>query len=56
MRNAVRDLRAETNKDEAAKRYPEVASMIDRLAKKNVIHRNKAANLKSKLALKINKM
>ncbi len=56
MRNAVRDLREETNKDEASKRYPEVASMIDRLAKKNVIHRNKAANLKSKLALKINKM
>jgi small subunit ribosomal protein S20 len=56
MRNAVRDLRAEINRDEATKKYPEVVSMIDRLAKKNVIHRNKAANLKSKLALKINKM
>lgn len=56
MRNAVRDLRQETNKDEAAKQYPVVASMIDKLTKKNIIHRNKAANLKSKLALKINKM
>jgi small subunit ribosomal protein S20 len=36
--------------------YPEVVSMIDKLAKKNVIHKNKASNLKSKLALQINKM
>jgi len=55
-RNAIRSLRAETNKEEAVKRYPEVASMIDKLAKRNVIHKNKAANLKSKLAIHINKL
>jgi small subunit ribosomal protein S20 len=48
-RNAIRDLRNESNKEEAAKLYPSVISMIDRLAKKNIIHKNKAANLKSKL-------
>ena len=55
-RNAIRSLRAETNKEVAVKRYPEVASMIDKLAKRNVIHKNKAANLKSKLAIHINKL
>jgi small subunit ribosomal protein S20 len=44
------------DKEEAIKMYPEVVSMIDKLAKKNVIHKNKASNLKSKLALQINKM
>ena len=50
MRNAIRDLRAITDKKEGEKKYPEVVSMIDGLAKRNVIHKNKAANLKSKLA------
>ncbi|SHJ11208.1 SSU ribosomal protein S20P [Tangfeifania diversioriginum] len=49
-RNAIRDLRNETDKEEAVKRLPKVVSMIDKLAKKNIIHKNKAANLKSKLA------
>ncbi|MDR1884424.1 MAG: 30S ribosomal protein S20 [Prevotella sp.] len=52
-RNAVRKLRALTDKDEAQKLYPSVCSMLDRLAKKNVIHKNKANNLKSKLAAHI---
>ena len=53
-RNAIRDIRAiETGKDASAK-LPEVASMIDRLAKRGTIHKNKAANLKSKLARKVN--
>ena len=55
-RNAIRDLRNESNKEEAAKLYPSVASMIDRLAKKNIIHKNKAANLKSKLAVQMNNL
>ncbi len=55
-RNAVRDLRATKDKDEAVKRLPEVSSMLDKLVKTNVIHKNKAANLKSKLAKMINKM
>ena len=55
-RNAIKKFRLETNKDEAVKLYPEVVSMIDKLAKKNVIHKNKASNLKSSLALQINRM
>lgn len=56
MRNAVRKLRAMTDRDEAVKLYPTVQKMLDKLAKTNVIHKNKAANLKSKLALHINKL
>jgi len=55
-RNAVRKLRAITVKEEATKLYPEVCSMLDKLAKKNVIHQNKANNLKSKLAAHVNKL
>lgn len=53
-RNAIKDLRTESDKEEAVKKYPVVISMIDKLAKKNIIHKNKAANLKSKLALQVN--
>jgi len=55
-RNAIRDLRNETDKEEAVKRLPKVVSMIDKLAKKNIIHKNKAANLKSKLAGQLNSL
>ena len=55
-RNAVRKLRDLTDKSSAKKSLPEVISLIDKLAKKNVIHKNKAANLKSKLARKVNAM
>lgn len=48
-RNAIKALRLTTDKAEAAERLPLVISMIDKLAKKNVIHANKASNLKSKL-------
>ena len=48
-RNAVRDLRASTNKVEATALVPKISSMLDKLAKKGVIHKNKAANLKSSL-------
>jgi len=53
-RNAVRKLRATEEKDEAQVLYPKVCSMLDKLAKKNVIHKNKASNLKSKLAKHVN--
>ena len=53
-RNALRDLRALTDKGEATEKLPEVASMVDKLAKKGVIHKNKANNLQSKLARKVN--
>ena len=53
-RNAIRDIRAIKVEKEAGESLPEVASMIDKLAKKGIIHKNKAANLKSKLARKVN--
>ncbi len=56
MRNAVRRLRATTDKEEAVKMYPAVQKMLDKLAKTNLIHKNKAANLKSSLALHIKKL
>ena len=49
-RNAIKKLRGITDKKEAEKMFPLVVSMIDKLAKRNIIHNNKAANLKSKLA------
>lgn len=52
-RNAIRDLKA-GDKATAAKELPKVASMIDKLAKRGNIHKNKAANLKSKLAKRVN--
>lgn len=55
-RNAVRKFRATTDKAEATAQLPVVSSMLDKLAKKGVIHANKAANLKSKLAKQVNKL
>jgi small subunit ribosomal protein S20 len=48
-RNAVRDLRNTTDKKSAKEQLPKVIAMLDKLAKNNVIHANKASNLKSKL-------
>ena len=48
-RNAVRNLRAVEDKKEAQAMLPSVIAMLDKLAKNNIIHINKAANLKSKL-------
>ena len=48
MRNAVRKLRATTDKTEAVAMYPNVSKMLDKLAKTNVIHKNKANNLKAR--------
>ena len=55
-RNAIRDLRNTTDKAAATASAPKVYSMIDKLAKIGVIHKNKAANLKSGLAVFINKL
>ena len=54
VRNAVKNLRSTTEKEEVAKKLPEVISHLDKLAKKSVIHKNKAANLKSKMMKKAN--
>ena len=55
-RNAVKALRNTLDKAEAQALYPRVCSMLDKLAKKNVIHKNKAGNLKSKLSKHVNKL
>jgi small subunit ribosomal protein S20 len=55
-RNAIKALRHSTDKTEAAERLVKVISMIDKLAKKNIIHDNKASNLKSKLTKLVNKL
>ena len=49
-------LRATTDKAEAVALFPNVQKMLDKLAKRNIIHKNKAANLKSKLAAHISKL
>mgnify|MGYP000196849364 CR=1 FL=1 len=54
MRNAVRKLRSISDKAEAVAMYPSVQKILDKMAKVNLIHKNKAANLKSKLSAHIN--
>ena len=56
MRNALRDIRAIEDKNEAQQKLSAMTAMIDKLAKKGMIHKNKAANLKSGLVKKINAM
>jgi small subunit ribosomal protein S20 len=53
-RNAIRDLKVIKKNGEAVKPLIDVISQIDKLAKKGIIHKNKAANLKSKLTKKVN--
>lgn len=55
-RNAIRALRNTTDKEAALALLPKVSSMIDKLAKSNIIHQNKAANLKSGIAVYVNKL
>ena len=55
-RNAVRDLKATTNKKEAIVLLPKVSAMLDKLIKNNIIHKNKASNLKSKLTRHVNSL
>jgi small subunit ribosomal protein S20 len=53
MRNALRDFRGLTEKKDLEERFPKLTSLIDKLVKKNLIHKNKAANLKSKMAKQV---
>lgn len=55
-RTAIKRLRSLTEKKDAEAFLPKVVSMIDRLAKKNQIHKNKAANLKGKLTKYVNSL
>ncbi len=49
VRNAVKAFRSLTDKKEAVEQMPKLYAMIDKLAKKKIIHKNKAGNLKSKI-------
>ena len=53
-RNAVRDLRTNTDKKAAFESLPKVVALLDKLVKRNIIHKNKAANLKSSLTKLVN--
>jgi len=55
-RTALKSLRNEENKAAATEQLPKVIALLDKLAKKNIIHKNKAANLKSKLTKHVNKL
>tara|TARA_B100000405_G_scaffold164511_2_gene114888 strand:- start:678 stop:932 length:255 start_codon:yes stop_codon:yes gene_type:complete len=55
-RTVIKKLEQETKKAAAIKKLPEAVSMIDKLSKNNIIHKNKAANLKSKLTKKVNSL
>ena len=54
MRNALKKIRMSEDKNEVKEMFPKVCSMLDKLAKRNIIHKNKAGNLKSKLAKRVN--
>ncbi|OFY84413.1 MAG: 30S ribosomal protein S20 [Bacteroidetes bacterium RIFCSPLOWO2_12_FULL_35_15] len=54
MRNAIKDLKEDVDQKTASEKLPKIIAMVDKLAKKSVIHKNKAANLKSKLTKKVN--
>jgi small subunit ribosomal protein S20 len=56
MRNALKDLRSSTSKKEAEEMAPKMNKMLDKLAKKNIIHPKKAANLKSSVAKHVNSL
>lgn len=55
-RTALKILRNEENKAAATEQLPKVIALLDKLAKRNIIHKNKAANLKSKLTKHVNKL
>ncbi|MGY8987116.1 MAG: 30S ribosomal protein S20 [Flavobacteriales bacterium] len=53
-RNAVAKLKAMSDKKEATALFPKVVAMLDKLTKRNIIHKNKSSNLKSKLSKRVN--
>lgn len=55
-RNLIKKLRESTDKKEASEMLPKVSSLLDKLAKRNIIHKNKAANLKSQLTKNVAKL
>lgn len=55
-RNAISKLRSLSSKKEATALLPKVVAMLDKLTKRNIIHKNKSSNLKSKLTKHVNAM
>ena len=55
-RTAIKRFRALDNKKDAESFLPVVSGILDKLVKRNIIHKNKAANLKSSLTIKVNKL
>ena len=55
-RNAIKELRDTSDKTEANELLPKVSSMLDKLAKRNVIHKKKASNIKAKLTSHVNNL
>jgi small subunit ribosomal protein S20 len=55
-RNAIKKLRETTEKAAAAELLPKVSSMLDKLSKKNLVHKNKVSNLKSSLTKHVNSL
>jgi small subunit ribosomal protein S20 len=55
-RNAIKELRGTNDKKAAEELLPKVVALVDKLAKTNVIHKNKASNLKSKLTVHVNSL
>jgi small subunit ribosomal protein S20 len=53
-RNAIRDLQEIKGNKEASDKLPEIVAMVDKLAKRGIIHKNKASNIKSKLTRRVN--
>lgn len=56
MRNSLKTIRATTKKEEAVEMLPKLTSMLDKLAKKNIIHKKKASNLKSSIVKHVNSL
>jgi small subunit ribosomal protein S20 len=55
-RNAIKELKNTSKKGDAQKMLPKVAALIDKLSKKHIVHKNKAANLKSQLSKHVNSL
>ncbi|HZJ73487.1 MAG TPA: 30S ribosomal protein S20 [Perlabentimonas sp.] len=55
-RNAYKILKETTDKEAASEMLPKVTSMLDKLSKRNIIHKNKAANLKRSISLHVNSL
>ncbi len=56
MRNAIKRFRLITDKSEAEAQLPKMYSLLDKMVSKKIIHKNKAANLKSKLTVQVKSM